>query len=65
VVVGASGGAPETLVGPGRVVSRPAEVAAALVHFLDGRRPAAAPAGLDRYSWARAVQVLEQVLAVG
>jgi phosphatidylinositol alpha-1,6-mannosyltransferase len=38
VVVGDSGGAPETLVGPGRVLTgAPAEVAAAVLHFLGVR----------------------------
>ncbi|MEO5710289.1 MAG: glycosyltransferase family 4 protein [Nocardioidaceae bacterium] len=67
VIIGASGGAPETLVGPGRVVSDgPSEVAEALLHFLDGAARGdsskAPPLGLDRFSWTRAVRVLEEVL---
>ena len=62
VVVGDSGGAPETLVGRGEVVHGVAEVAAALTRLLSAPRQRVRPDGLP--DWAGASRVLAGLLAL-
>ena len=64
VVVGRSGGAPETLAGPssGRVVSGRAQVGAALVTLLAQRRPRQARTPVAVWSWDRAGERLRSLL---
>ncbi|MDX6301096.1 MAG: phosphatidyl-myo-inositol dimannoside synthase [Nocardioidaceae bacterium] len=61
VVVGRSGGAPETLADPrrGRVVSTEAEVLDALVELLGERRPRTAADAVTDWTWTRAAETLE------
>jgi len=61
VVVGRSGGAPETLADRrrGRVVSTDAEVLDALVELLAQRRPRTAADAVTEWTWARAAETLE------
>jgi phosphatidylinositol alpha-1,6-mannosyltransferase len=63
VVVGRSGGAPETLVDPGRgrVVAGQAEVVAALVELLGERRPRVADDAAVGRSWARCAAQLRDL----
>jgi phosphatidyl-myo-inositol dimannoside synthase len=63
VVVGRSGGAPETLVGPGQVVTGSEDTTAALLRLLDRRQRCVPGAALEGLTWAHAVRVLEDVLS--
>ncbi len=62
VVVGDSGGAPETLLGRGEVVHGVSDVAAALVRLLSAPRERVRPGGLP--DWAGASRVLAGLLAL-
>jgi phosphatidylinositol alpha-1,6-mannosyltransferase len=63
VVVGRSGGAPETLADPrrGRVVSTEAEVLDALVELLGGRRSRTAADAVTDWTWTRAADTLDSL----
>jgi phosphatidylinositol alpha-1,6-mannosyltransferase len=61
VVVGDSGGAPETLLGRGEVVHGVTEVTAALIRMLAAPRERVRPAGLP--NWAGTSRVLQGLLA--